>query len=186
MDVEYDNTDKTVHFGATLTFPKTGGPFPVAVMITGSGLQDRDETIFYHKPFAVIADYLTKRGYAVLRVDDRTMGKSTGEVQHATSADFAQDVMAGIQFLKTRTEIDSNKIGLIGHSEGGIIAPIVYSQYPHLKFIISLAGSGISGAEILLLQQTEPLKQTDISKPVFTAFYNLTKSTLFYIHDHSG
>lgn len=186
LDVEYDNTDKTVHFGATLTFPKTGGPFPVAVMITGSGLQDRDETIFYHKPFAVIADYLTKRGYAVLRVDDRTMGKSTGEVQHATSADFAQDVMAGIQFLKTRTEIDSNKIGLIGHSEGGIIAPIVYSQYPHLKFIISLAGSGISGAEILLLQQTEPLKQTDISKPVFTAFYNLTKSTLFYIHDHSG
>src|SRR5580704_19744631 len=110
--VEYDNADKTVHFGATFTYPRRGGPFLTAVMITGSGLQDRDETILGHKPFAVIADYLTRNGFAVLRVDDRNMGKSTGEVNNATTADFADDVIAGIDYLLQRKEVDKNKIGV--------------------------------------------------------------------------
>ncbi len=183
-DVEYDNADRSVHLAATLTYPKSGHHFATAILITGSGLQDRDETIFYHKPFAVIADYLTKKGYAVLRVDDRTMGKSTGDVQHATSADYANDVIAGINYLKTRMEIDTAEIGLIGHSEGGFIAPIVYEKWPHLGFIISLAGTGVPGAEILLRQQTDPVKTMGGSPAAFDAFYALTKKTLWTIHDN--
>ena len=123
--VEYDNADKTVHLGATLTYPKTGGPFPAAVLITGSGTQDRDETLFGHHPFAVIADYLTRRGYAVLRVDDRGAGLSKGDLTKPTSADFAKDVETSMAWLKTQKEIDPSRIGLIGHSEGGMIAPMI-------------------------------------------------------------
>ncbi len=180
--VEYDNADKTVHLGATLTYPKTGGPFAVAVMITGSGLQDRDETIFEHRPFAVIADHLTKNGMAILRVNDRTKGKSKGEVVHATSADFANDVMTSIQYLLTRKEIDKNKIGVIGHSEGGFIAPMIYTKWPQLAFIISLAGTGVSGADILLKQQTDVSKPV-LSRDAYKSFYSLTKQTLLTIHD---
>ncbi|NJE06822.1 alpha/beta hydrolase, partial [Thermococcus sp. M36] len=141
---------KSVHLAGTLTYPKTKGPFAVAVLITGSGLQDRDETIINHKPFAVIADYLTNNGMAVLRVDDRTKGKSKGDVANATSLDYSNDVLTSINYLQTRNEIDKNKIGVIGHSEGGFIAPIVFTKYPKLAFIISLAGTGVSGAAILL------------------------------------
>lgn len=183
--VEYDNAGKTVHLAATLTYPKTMGPFTVAVMITGSGLQDRDETILNHKPFAVIADYLTKNGIAVLRVDDRNMGKSTGDVIHATSADFANDVITSIQYLLTRKEIDKNKIGVIGHSEGGFIAPMIYTKWPELSFIVSLAGTGVSGSEILLKQQTDGLKN-QVSNEAFNAYYSLTKQTLQIIHDRSN
>ena len=181
--VEYDNANKTVHFGATLTYPKSGGPFVTAVMITGSGLQDRDETIFNHKPFAVIADYLTKKGFAVLRIDDRNMGKSKGDVKNATSADFADDVMASINYVLQRKEVDKNKIGVIGHSEGGFIAPIIYTKWPKLAFIISLAGTGVSGAEILLRQQTDPIKNL-VDSASFNAFYLLTEKTLQDIHDN--
>src|SRR5580765_1535834 len=103
-EVEYDNTDKTVHLGATLTYPKGNGPFPAAILITASGQEERGETIFGHKPFAVLADQLTKNGFAVLRVDDRGTGKSTGEVMKATSEDFAKDVMTSIAYLRTRKE----------------------------------------------------------------------------------
>jgi pimeloyl-ACP methyl ester carboxylesterase len=181
--VEYDNADKTVHFGATFTYPNKGGPFVAAVMITGSGLQDRDETIFDHKPFAVIANYLTSRGIAVLRVDDRNMGKSRGEIKNATSADFADDVMASIGYLEQRKEVNKNKIGLIGHSEGGFIAPMVYSKWNKLAFIISLAGTGVSGAEILLKQQTDGLRGL-VDSASFHAFYLLTEHTLSDIHDY--
>jgi dienelactone hydrolase len=183
--VEYDNADKTVHFGATFTYPKTGGPFITLLMITGSGLQDRDETIFNHKPFAVIADYLTKKGYAVLRVDDRQKGKSTGEVKAATSADFANDVLASFNYLLTRKEVNKNKIGLIGHSEGGFIAPLVYTKNSKVAFIISLAGTGVSGAQILLKQQTDPVKGL-VSDASFNAYYLLTKNTLQVIHDNAS
>jgi pimeloyl-ACP methyl ester carboxylesterase len=182
--VEYDNAAKTVHFGATLTYPKNGGPFITAVMITGSGLQDRDETVFGHKPFAVIADYLTKNGFAVLRVDDRNMGKSKGDVNNATSTDFADDVMTSIMYVLQRKEADKNKIGVIGHSEGGFIAPIIYNKWPKLAFIISLAGTGVPGAEILLKQQTDPIKGL-VDSTSFNAYYSLTKITLQEIHDNA-
>jgi len=183
--VEYDNADKTVHLGATLSYPKGNGPFITAVLITGSGLQDRDENLFGHKPFAVIADYLTKKGFAILRVDDRTKGKSKGDLKNATSADFADDVLTSINYLLQRKEIDKNKIGLIGHSEGGLIAPIVYTKWPKLAFIITLAGTGVSGAEILFSQQTDPVKSM-VNTVTFDAYKVLVKNTLTEIHDHSS
>jgi pimeloyl-ACP methyl ester carboxylesterase len=154
-DVEYNNADSSIHFGATFTYPKTSGPFVTAILITGSGQQDRDETILGHKPFAVIADYLTKNGYAVLRVDDRGMGKtSAGDLKNATSADFAKDVEAGLAYLNTRKEVDKNKIGLIGHSEGGLIEDIVAAKNKNINFIIMLAGPGTKGS-VLLADQAE-------------------------------
>jgi pimeloyl-ACP methyl ester carboxylesterase len=172
-DVEYDNPDKTVHFGGTLTFPKTGSSFPTALLITGSGQQDRDETIFGHKPFAVLADYLTKKGYAVLRVDDRIIGKTTGTLTNVTSADFAKDVEAGIAYLKTRSEVDKNKIGLIGHSEGGAIAPMVAAIHPDLYFIILWAGPIAGGLKINVEQNGYALEQAGIDNTSVNAFKQL-------------
>ena len=180
--VVYENADKTVQLGATFSYPKTGGPFTTILLITGSGQQDRDETIFHHKPFAVIADYLVKKGFAVLRVDDRGKGQSKGPLKNVTSVDFANDVITSIQFLLTREEVDKNSIGLMGHSEGGFIAPIVYSKLPAIAFIVSLAGSGVSGAEILLKQQTDPVKGK-VTDAAFKAYYDLTQKTLNTIHD---
>jgi len=150
--VEYDNADHSVHFGATLTYPKTGGPFPAMVMITGSGIQDRDETLFGQKPFAVIADYLTRRGYAVLRVDDRGAGLTRGGVRFPTSGDFARDVETGLQYLKTRKEINPAKMGLVGHSEGAMIAPMVAARNKDVSFIILLASPAIGGYATVLRQ----------------------------------
>jgi uncharacterized protein len=181
--VEYDNPAKNVHLAATLSYPKTGGPFTTIVMVSGSGQQDRDETIYDHKPFAIIADHLTKKGFAVLRVDDRGAGKSLGALLTSTSLDFADDVITSINYLMTRPEINKARIGIIGHSEGGLIAPIVYSKWPGLAFIISLAGPGVSGAEILLQQQTDPLKGA-VNQSAFDAFYDLTRKTLWIIHDN--
>ncbi len=180
--VEYSSRDSLVHLGATFTYPKGMGPFITLVMITGSGQQDRDETIFGHKPFAVIADHLTKNGYAVLRVVDRGRGKSKGNLMEATSLDFADDVITSIQYLQSRKEVNKNKIGVIGHSEGGFIAPIVYSKYKPLAFIVSLAGTGISGGDILLMQQTAPLKGK-ISEQAYDSWYELSGKTLGLIRD---
>lgn len=157
-DVEYDNVDKSIHYGATFTYPKGAGPFPTAVLITGSGQQDRDETLLGHKPFAVIADYLTKKGFAILRVDDRGMGKSTGDVAHATSADFAKDVETSLEYLRSRKEVDKKRMGMIGHSEGGFIASIVAAGNPDIYFVIMLAGPGVKGTKLLLLQQDSVMK----------------------------
>ena len=151
-DVEYDNENKTVHLGATLTMPNTGSHFPAVILISGSGQQDRDETIAGHKPFAVLADQLTKLGFAVLRVDDRGIGKSTGDLKDATSADFADDVSTSLKWLKGRNEIDKDKIGFIGHSEGGLIALLVAAEDPSIGFIISLAGPGINGTRLMAEQ----------------------------------
>lgn len=172
-DVEYDNVDKTVHFGATLTYPKGGGSFPTALLITGSGQQDRDETIFGHKPFAVLADYLTKKGYAVLRIDDRGIGKTTGTLNNVTSADFAADVEAGIAYLKTRPEVDKTKIGLIGHSEGGVIAPIVAARHPELNFIVMWAGPITGGLQTNAEQNAYSLEKAGINAAAVTAFKDL-------------
>jgi pimeloyl-ACP methyl ester carboxylesterase len=151
-DVSYPNPESKYTLAGTLTMPQGPGPFPVVLMITGSGAQDRDETILGHKPFLVIADALTRRGIAVLRVDDRGVGGSTGDPLAATSQDFAGDVVAGIAYLKTRKEIDTKAIGLVGHSEGGIIAPMVASKSDDVAFIVLLAGTGMNGADILKAQ----------------------------------
>ena len=119
----------------TLTRPEGKGPFPAVVLITGSGAQNRDEEIFGHKPFLVLADHLTRRGIAVLRYDDRGVGKSTGKFASATSEDFAGDAWAAWQTLSTRPEIDARRIGLLGHSEGGLIAPMLAAAHPEIAFV---------------------------------------------------
>jgi pimeloyl-ACP methyl ester carboxylesterase len=145
-EVEFINGE--FKFAGTLTLPKYGGPFPAVVMITGSGPQNRDEELMGFKPFRVIADHLTRQGIAVLRYDDRGVGGSTGSVHEATSTDFATDVVAAVRFLKDRPEIDGARIGAIGHSEGGIIAPIA-AQSGELAFVVLLAGTSMTGEAIL-------------------------------------
>jgi len=141
-----------VTLAGTLTYPSRGRPFPAVILISGSGAQDRNEELLGHKPFLVLADHLTRAGIAVLRVDDRGVGGSGGSVSQSTSDDFASDVLAGVAFLKTRSEIDARRIGLIGHSEGGIIAPLVASRSEDVAFIVMLAGTGVPGDEVLRRQ----------------------------------
>ena len=138
----------------TFTFPKEGGPFPAVLLITGSGPQNRNEELLGHKPFLVLSDYLTKQGIAVLRVDDRGVGKSTGDFKSATTADFVTDALAGVEFLKTRNEVNKKEIGLIGHSEGGMIAPMVAVESSDVAFIVLMAGPGLPGDSILLMQSS--------------------------------
>lgn len=150
--VSFVNTDANVTLAGTFTRPKGAKKYPVAILISGSGPQDRDETISKHKPFWILADYLTKQGIAVLRYDDRGFGESTGNHSKATTYDFALDVISAMNYLRTRHDVDANKIGLIGHSEGGIIAPLVANKTKDVVFIVSLAGTGISGTELSVMQ----------------------------------
>ena len=151
-EVRFRNEKDNITLAGTLTYPKENKKYPAVVMITGSGAQNRDEEIFNHKPFLVIADHLTKNGFAVLRFDDRGFGESEGNHSLATTMDFAEDVRAAVNFLKTRDEIDKRKIGLIGHSEGGMIAPIVASSSDDIAFIVLMAAPGVPGDSILYLQ----------------------------------
>jgi pimeloyl-ACP methyl ester carboxylesterase len=152
-EVSYENkAAPSVKLAGTLTLPKSNGPFAAALLITGSGPQDRDEALMGHKPFLVLSDYLTRRGIAVLRVDDRGVGKSTGNFGTATTKDFATDAVAGIEYLKTRKDIDPKRIGLIGHSEGADIAPMVAAESPDVAFIVMMAGTALPGDELLYLQ----------------------------------
>ncbi len=152
--VTFENAIDNITLAGTLTIPQGSGKFPVAILITGSGPQNRDEEIFGHKPFLVIADHLTKLGIAVLRFDDRGVNESTGNFTEATTADFATDVESAIGYLKTRPDIDKKQIGLVGHSEGGIIAPMVAVNTKDVAFMVLLAGTGVSGYETSLIQAT--------------------------------
>ncbi|HWE47496.1 MAG TPA: CocE/NonD family hydrolase [Caulobacteraceae bacterium] len=167
-EVGYENTVQKVHLAGTLTLPQGKGPFPVVLMITGSGQQDRDESLLGHKPFWVIADYLTRRGIAVLRVDDRGAGGSTGNFAASTTADFVTDVQAGVAYLKSRPDIDRKHIGLIGHSEGGVIAPIVAAEDPSIAFIVMMAGTGVPGDQILLYQEKWALTSSGMASDKVT------------------
>ncbi|MFY9465454.1 MAG: alpha/beta fold hydrolase, partial [Sediminibacterium sp.] len=144
-EVEYNNADSTVHFGATLTLPANKTDFPVVIIISGSGTQDRNGNMFGHSSYWVLADYLTRQGIGVLRVDDRGIGSSTigPNPTGITSEDFAKDVEAGIEYLLRRKEINPKKIGLAGHSEGGMIAPMVAARNNKVAFVVLLAGPGI-------------------------------------------
>ncbi len=179
-EVSYSNADKSVTFGGTFTYPmnKVLKKYPTVILITGSGQQDRDETILQHKPFAVIADYLTKKGMALLRVDDRGIGKTTGNFRTSTTADFAQDVETSLAYLKTRKEVDTNKIGLIGHSEGGMIAPMVAGRRKEIKFIVLLAGPGVAIKELMVQQNIDVLTAAGISKNEAGLYGSLFKNLL--------
>lgn len=152
-DVVFENAAAGITLAGTLSLPFKDGRFPVAVLVSGSGPQNRDEELLGHKPFLVLADYLTKNGFAVLRYDDRGTAASKGDFKSATTADFAEDAAAAVAYLKNRKEIDSKRIGLIGHSEGGVIAPIVASKDQSIACIVLLAGTGLPGDEVLLLQK---------------------------------
>ena len=157
-EVAYANEAVGIKLAGTLTIPEGAGPFPAVLLITGSGAQDRDESLLGHKPFLVLADHLTRRGIAVLRVDDRGVGGSTGETMTSTSEDFAGDALAGVAYLKSRKEVDPGKIGLIGHSEGGIVAPMAAARSGDVAFLVLMAGTGMDGEQILERQRTLILK----------------------------
>jgi len=151
-EVVFQNTAAGIDLAGTLTLPDAEGPFPVALMLTGSGPQDRDETIFGHKPFLVIADHLTRQGVGVLRVDDRGVGGSGGSVTGSTLQDFASDARAGLDFLRSLDSVDPERLGLIGHSEGALVAAMAAAEDDALDFIILLAAPGVPGDELLVLQ----------------------------------
>jgi len=145
-------TNGTVTLAGTLTLPASEGPFPAVVLITGSGAQNRDEEILGFKLFRLIADYLTRNGIAVLRYDDRGVGGSTGSTSESTTDDFAGDVLAAVQLLKVRPDIDAKHIGLCGHSEGGIVAPIAASRSKDVAFIVLMSTMSVTGERIMLAQ----------------------------------
>ncbi|MFI5149266.1 MAG: alpha/beta hydrolase family protein [Bacteroidia bacterium] len=151
-EVLIENTPAKVKLAGTLSMPSEGTSFPALILITGSGPQDRNEELFGHKPFLLLADYLCRRGFAVLRYDDRGTAKSTGDFASSTTADFAGDVKAAVTYLKSRPEINCHLIGLLGHSEGGMIAPMIASEDKDIAFLVLLAGPGIKCAELLTLQ----------------------------------
>ena len=157
-EVSYENKKAGVRLDGTLTLPNTKGPHPAVLLITGSGAQDRNETFAGHRPFLVLSDYLTRRGLAVLRVDDRGLKGSADDFYKATAEDFASDVLAGLDFLKARKEINSKQIGLIGHSEGGLVAPMAAARSNDVAFIVLLAAPALPGDQFLYLQSASLMK----------------------------
>jgi pimeloyl-ACP methyl ester carboxylesterase len=152
-DVTFPNTKANSTLAGTLTTPRTGAPFPTILLLAGSGPHDRDETLAGHKPFLVLADALTRNGYAVLRYDKRGIALSTGDYANATTEDFASDAEAAITFLKTRRDLNMKKFGIVGHSEGGIIGPMLAVRNPQqISWLVLLAAPALKGEETLLLQ----------------------------------
>lgn len=154
-EVSYTHISGSFKFAGTLTKPKGKGPFAAAILVSGSGPQDRDSNLMNHKPFKVLADHLTRLGYAVLRADDRGTGKSEGTFNGSTISDFSYDVESAFNYLSKRDDIEHAKIGLIGHSEGGITSPIFAARQPKVAFVILLAGLGVSGTQLWATQQKE-------------------------------
>ena len=148
----------------TLTIPKGEGPFPAMVLVSGSGQQDRDEELMNHRPFWVIADYCALHGIAVLRYDDRGVGGSSGEVETATSMDFSYDAEAAFDYLRNRKEINASRVGILGHSEGGVINFMVSARRPEVAFLVSLAGPSVNGIEVLKEQQAAILRASGMSE----------------------
>lgn len=159
----FKSKEEGVVLNGTLTRPNKDGAYPTVILISGSGPQDRDESLMGHKPFLVWADYLTKRGFGVFRYDDRGVGSSQGKFHGATSKDFALDVEGAIDYLKLRKDVDKDKIFLVGHSEGGLIASMVASKRKDLAGIVMLAGPGQTGQEILAYQLKKQYSQLDVS-----------------------
>lgn len=174
-EVQYENKKAKIKLAGTLTIPEGNGKHPAVILISGSGPQDRDETILKHKPFWVLADYWTRNGFAVLRFDDRGVGSSEGDFSKATSVDFATDVEAGFNFLKKHDRIDAKKIGLVGHSEGGMIAPMVASKNKGVAFIVLLAGPGVPGNELLIRQSHDIMKQQGLSDEAIEGTQKVTR-----------
>ncbi len=152
-EVSYSNPEApAITLAGTFTKPNQDSPVPAVLLISSAGPQDRDETIAGHKPFLVLADYLTRRNIAVLRVDDRGVGKSSGSLDNATTKDLASDAEAGFHYLMTRPDVDRRHIGLIGHGEGAIVASMVAASNPQVAFVVLLGGTAVTGRDVLLAQ----------------------------------
>lgn len=163
-EVVFENRKDGVRLSGTMTIPEKSGRYPAVIMVTGSGKQNRDEEFAKHKPFMVIADYLTRNGIVVLRYDDRGVGKSTGNFDMASTGDFAEDAHAAITYLKTRTDVNPKMIGIIGHSEGGIVASVVATETSDVAFIVSLAGFMVDFEEVVIEQLMNQARQTGRSE----------------------
>ena len=185
-NISFPSLDKSITLSGTLTLPGDLKKHPAVVLIAGSGPSNRDEEIFGHKPFAVIADYLTRQGLAVLRYDKRGIGESTGSLREATTLNLAEDVEASIQFLRNHPNIQSNNIGLIGHSEGGIIAPMVASRDQAISFIVLLAAPGMTGKQILKKQNEESIQRSPITNDQKTKALNVAVQYLDYLAQTSS
>jgi pimeloyl-ACP methyl ester carboxylesterase len=154
QEVVFDNPEAGLSFVGTLSYPQKGGPFPAVVLVAGSGAHTRDEMVSLHKIFLVLADSLTRRGLAVLRYDKRGVGMSGGKADpQSTTDDYASDARAAVRFLRLQPGIDPARVGIIGHSEGGIIAPMVAADNPEVAFIVLMAGTGLSGMDVQILQE---------------------------------
>jgi hypothetical protein len=182
-EVTFENTEDKIKLAGTFTYPQTKKPYPVVILISGSGPQNRNSEILEHQSFWVIADYLTRNGIGVLRFDERGIGKSEGDFANATSFDFATDVEAAVAYLKNKSGVDIRKIGLIGHSEGGMIAPIVASRDKSISFIVLLAAPGIPCSELLIEQnylvgKTQGMSEEQLqeAQKVNQSLYTILKS----------
>lgn len=160
VDVTFKNEGADITLAGSLVIPDGKGPFPAVVFITGSGPQDRDETLMGHKPFLVIADHLARKGIASLRYDDRGFGESGGNHMKSTVQDFAADASAAIDFIAARPEVKNDAIGIVGHSEGGVTGPIVATQNDLVNFLVLLAPPGIPLDQLLIQQSQDMLRLT--------------------------
>ena len=184
-EVSFTNEKEGNILTGTLTIPKGKGPFPAMVLVSGSGQQNRDEELMNHRPFWVIADYCARHGIAVLRYDDRGMGGSTGEVENATSMDFSYDAEAAFDFLRKQKHIDASRVGILGHSEGGIINFMVSARRPEVAFLVSLAGPAVNGIEVLKEQQVAILRASGMTEEMI-AFSQNSNRQLFDIVESSN
>jgi pimeloyl-ACP methyl ester carboxylesterase len=185
-EVSFSNTTANVTLAGTLTLPKGPGPFTAAVLIAGSGPHDRDESLDNHKPFLVLSDYLTRRGLAVLRYDKRGIGKSTGSADTATTLDLAADAAAAISYLKTRKEIDPARIGLIGHSEGAMIAPYLASHSNDIPWIVLLAAPATKGQDTLLNQSDMIARVAGLSDAQIVASLTFDRNAYDLVRDEKN
>lgn len=163
-NVTFENKPAEITLAGTLTLPDSTGTFPAVVLIAGSGPNDRDETVMGHKPFLVLADFLTRNGFAVLRYDKRGIGQSKGDYANAITDDFASDAEAAAVFLRSQTHIDAKRIALVGHSEGGIIAPMVAAKNNTIAAVVLMAGMGVKGAE-LMVEQNKAMMESQRIEP---------------------
>ena len=186
-DVVFENGAAGIKLAGTLTMPSEGKKFPAVVLLTGSGAQNRDEEMLGHKPFLVLADHLTRQGIAVLRFDDRGFGQSEGDRSTATTADYATDASAAVDYLRTRKEIDKKKIGLLGHSEGAALAFMTAAERHDVAFVVSMAGAAMPGDEILIRQNRDILKaEKDVPEGYVDYYIETLRKTYDMVRLHDA
>lgn len=182
-EVVFENKTDGIKLSGTLTRPKTGGPFPVVLLIAGSGRNDRNGTGMGH--FHLLADYLTRHGIATLRYDKRGVMRSTGDFSKATLGDFIQDASAGFSYLKHRKDIVATQVGLIGHSEGGVVAAMVAAESPDVAFVVSMGGTGINGYDLIILQDCSEARSEGASEEDIEVIRNWVKRFYAIVRDET-